>query len=138
MYRIKTKEEIKYDLRDNLYGVVYLSMTYQVVESGYIVTITDYVERTKMVYDEVSQTEIPATYRENIKTKTFNFSYDELNALMSLIPDLPTGITREDEDKRHRLVLLYYIKTDFQKDRQGNRIEGLCIYDTTPNDWILA
>lgn len=138
MYRIKSKEEIKYDQRDNLWGVVNVSMTYTVVENGYVVNITDYIEHTKMVYDEVNDTDIPVTSKEVIKTKSFNFSYAELNGLMHMIPNLPTGITREDEDERHRLVLLAYVQNDFQKDRQGNRIQGLCIYDTTPQTWILA
>lgn len=57
---------------------------------------------------------------------------------MAMIPNIPTGITREDEDERHRLVLLAYVQNDWQKDRNGNRIEGLCIYDTTPEQWELA
>lgn len=138
MYKIKTKEKVKYDMRDNLHGFVFVSMNYRVIEGGYIVTITDFVEHTKMVYDEVNDSEIPAISREVLKTKTFNFSNAQLNGMMGMISDLPTGYTREDEDMRHRLVLLAYVQNDWNKDENGDPIVGKTIYDLTPNDWELA
>lgn len=144
-YVVKTKEPIIYDIRDYKIGIVNIKMNYTLTLDGYNVTTTDYVEHIWQPIDP--QTNLPAvdennqpilaTRQEVLKTKNFTFSYAQLNGLLAMIPNVPTGITREDEDERHRLVLLYYIQTDWRTDEDNVPQVGTTIYGLTPQDWEI-
>lgn len=133
MIALKINKQVQYDSRSLKIGNVQLELSVNPTNSGYDLTITDYVlTEREFTNPETEQTET-ATVKDLISRKTMFKTAEEINTLYAAVQHLiPEGLSHfEREQELQRQGFLFYVQHDEVTD-------GVLIYGCQPNDFEIV
>lgn len=124
--KIQSTVPVLYDSIDKKWGKIIIEM--EVIENDHNFTV---------ITQRYSDCDGIVTF---IRSKEFTKSFEEINGLYKAIkPHIDQTLPYIERVQRERdMALLFYVRTDFIKDENGNVLEGVTLADLLPEQWEIA